>query len=62
MSSTATTLQLCSKSDVDEGQAIKIARDDLELAVYKVDGQFYVTNDTCTHGPGSLSEGFLEGT
>jgi biphenyl 2,3-dioxygenase ferredoxin subunit len=22
---------------------------------------FYVTNDACTHGPGSLSEGFLDG-
>jgi nitrite reductase/ring-hydroxylating ferredoxin subunit len=24
-------------------------------------GEFYVTDDNCTHGPGSLSEGYLDG-
>jgi nitrite reductase/ring-hydroxylating ferredoxin subunit len=26
-----------------------------------VDDQFYVTDDLCTHGPGSLSEGCIDG-
>lgn len=30
------------------------------LAVYNVDGEIFVTDDACTHGPGSLSEGILE--
>ena len=30
-------------------------------AVYNLDGEFCVTDDACTHGPGSLSEGFVEG-
>jgi nitrite reductase/ring-hydroxylating ferredoxin subunit len=30
------------------------------LAVFNVDGAVYVTDDACTHGPGSLSEGFLD--
>ncbi|MEO7402594.1 MAG: Rieske 2Fe-2S domain-containing protein, partial [Burkholderiales bacterium] len=25
------------------------------------DGEYYVTDDACTHGPGSLSEGEIEG-
>ena len=33
----------------------------LTVAVFNVDGQFYVTDDSCTHGPGSLSEGFIDG-
>lgn len=32
------------------------------LAVYNLEGRFYVTDDTCTHGKASLSEGYVEGT
>ncbi len=31
------------------------------LAVYNVDGRLFATNDFCTHGKASLSEGFLDG-
>ena len=44
-----------------ENSAIKVERDGLELAVFNVDGEFYVTDDQCTHGPGSLSEGYIDG-
>ena len=47
--------------DVSPGNALKVERDDLTLAVFNVEGAFYVTDDHCTHGPGSLSEGYLEG-
>ena len=29
--------------------------------MFNVDGEFFVTDDACTHGPGSLSEGYLDG-
>lgn len=33
-----------------------------KVAIYNVDGDFYVTDDLCTHGQSSLSdEGMLEG-
>jgi nitrite reductase/ring-hydroxylating ferredoxin subunit len=54
-------LDLCGTADVAPGSAIKIETAGLVLAVYNVDGEFFVTDDACTHGPGSLSEGFLEG-
>ena len=38
-----------------------ISASDSVVAVFNVDGQFYVTDDACTHGPGSLSEGFIDG-
>lgn len=61
MTQTLTTLKLCEKSEVPEGEAIKVETGELVLAVYNVEGLFYVTDDLCTHGPGSLSEGFLDG-
>jgi nitrite reductase/ring-hydroxylating ferredoxin subunit len=54
-------IELCNTSDVDVGGAVRVERDDLILAVFNVDGEFFVTDDACTHGPGSLSEGYVEG-
>ena len=51
----------CATSDVAEGEALKVETEGLTLAVYNVKGEFYVSEDHCTHGPGSLSEGWLEG-
>jgi nitrite reductase/ring-hydroxylating ferredoxin subunit len=60
-SSGRTQLVLCNSTDVAIGTAIKVERDGLELAVFNIDGEFYVTDDQCTHGPGSLSEGYIDG-
>jgi nitrite reductase/ring-hydroxylating ferredoxin subunit len=54
-------VELCSTADVAEGAALKVEHGELALAVFNVDGAFYVMNDACTHGPGSLSEGYIEG-
>ncbi len=54
-------LDLCGTADVAPGTAIRVEAGGLVLAVFNVDGEFFVTDDACTHGPGSLSEGFLEG-
>ena len=54
-------IALCRTDEVAPGAALKVETAGLELAVYNVDGTFYVTDDLCTHGPGSLSEGFLDG-
>ncbi|POF34503.1 non-heme iron oxygenase ferredoxin subunit [Roseibium marinum] len=61
MPETENLIELCPKDAVEEGCIHKVETGDLELAVYRVEGQFYVTNDLCTHGPGSLSEGELDG-
>jgi len=58
---TAQLLQLCPTSEVPEGGAVKVERDGLILAVFNLGGRFFVTDDTCTHGPGSLSEGDIDG-
>ena len=56
-----TKIELCNASDVEAGAVLKVEKDDLTLAVFNLDGEFFVTDDHCTHGPGSLSEGFVEG-
>ena len=60
MSAAAKRIELCSTDDVAPGAALKVETEGLTLAVFNVDGQFYVTDDLCTHGPGSLSEGMIE--
>ena len=55
-----TRVKLCSADEVAPGSAIRVETADLVLAVFNVAGQFYVTDDACTHGPGSLSEGYIE--
>ena len=59
MSDSPQRIELCSTSDVDIGTAIKVETNGLVLAVFNVNDAFYVTDDTCTHGPGSLSEGYI---
>ena len=52
-------IELCNVSDVEIGQALKIEKEGLVLAVFNVVGEFFVTDDLCTHGPGSLSESYI---
>lgn len=61
MSEASSRTELCKTGDVEPGNALYVEVDDLELAVFNVDGEFYVIDDHCTHGPGSLSEGYLDG-
>ncbi len=48
---------LCPADEVWEG-TIKLAvlPDGHQIALYQVDGAFFATDDTCTHGDASLSE------
>jgi p-cumate 2,3-dioxygenase ferredoxin subunit len=63
MSNTTVLIDLCAAADVSPGD---IRRGELPggraVAIYNVDGAFFVTEDTCSHGEASLSEdGTLEG-
>jgi nitrite reductase/ring-hydroxylating ferredoxin subunit len=54
-------VELCKVEDVAVGEVRKVETAGLTLAVYNLEGEFFVTDDACTHGPGSLSEGFVDG-
>ena len=52
---------LCKPDEVEVGTAIRVEKEGLELAVFNLDGEFHVTDDNCTHGPGLLHEGCITG-
>ena len=54
-------IELCKAADVAIGEVVKVETAGLTVAVFNLDGTFYVTDDACTHGPGSLSEGCIDG-
>ncbi|VVE10291.1 non-heme iron oxygenase ferredoxin subunit [Pandoraea terrigena] len=55
---------LCRSADMSNGTMRQVCPRgvDVELALYKVDGKFYVTDDLCTHGMVALTGGDIEGT
>ena len=53
---TPTKIELCGADEVAPGEAKRVEKDGLAVAVFNLDGQFYVTDDACTHGESSLSE------
>jgi nitrite reductase/ring-hydroxylating ferredoxin subunit len=54
-------IELCQAADVAVGEVLRVETAGLTVAVFNLDGTFYVTDDACTHGPGSLSEGCIDG-
>ena len=56
-----TRVELCKADEIAPGNALKIEAAGLTVAVFNLDGEFFVTDDACTHGPGSLSEGYIDG-
>jgi nitrite reductase/ring-hydroxylating ferredoxin subunit len=61
MQGASSKIRLCRVSEVGSGEVVKVEAHGLTLAVFNLDGEFHVTDDACTHGPGSLSEGFIDG-
>lgn len=53
-------LKLCDVNFVpnDEGRCVHLKNED--IAIFKVDGEFFALADACPHGEGKLSEGWVE--
>ena len=47
--------------DLEPGEMLRVIVDNLPIAVYNIEGEFYATQDTCTHAESSLVEGDLYG-
>ena len=52
---------LCAAADVTGDVPMRAAAGAAAFAVFRVGDRYYVTQDDCTHGPGSLAEGFVDG-
>lgn len=56
-----TAIFACNINDLEDGENLRLDADG-GIAVYRVDGEFFATSDTCTHEKWSLGEeGELEG-
>lgn len=52
---------LCKADDVPEDEPLRVVlADDHAVAVYRWEGGFFCTDDLCSHGEASLSEGYVE--
>jgi nitrite reductase/ring-hydroxylating ferredoxin subunit len=61
MADNADVVRICSKADVSPGSVKAFAVGANMLAVYNIDGTYYVTDDECTHAAAILADGMLEG-
>lgn len=53
----STRVFLINAAEVGPGCARKIEAGDCELALFNLDGQYYATQNLCTHATASLAEG-----
>ena len=52
--------RIASVNDLNDGEAKKIEIDDKAIALFRIDGEYFATDDTCTHEKASLSEGEID--
>lgn len=48
-------------TDVPNGQTLPLTVNNHSVLVYNVNGEFYATDEACTHAQGPLSAGLLDG-
>lgn len=54
-------IDLVSINDIDDGEALRIELPDMPaIAVYNINGEFFATDDLCSHGEASLADGYIE--
>lgn len=55
-------LALCAAQEVEPDNGKRVVVDGLPpLAVFLLEGEFFVVADTCSHGEASLCDGFVDG-
>jgi nitrite reductase/ring-hydroxylating ferredoxin subunit len=53
---------LCRADEVTPGHGAQFSVGDKVLAVFNLDGKFYIIDDACSHAGGSLAEGPVAGS
>jgi nitrite reductase/ring-hydroxylating ferredoxin subunit len=54
-------VSVCPASEITENSVQRFEVGDTTLAVYNIGGNFYATDNECTHGAASLADGILDG-
>ena len=48
-------------ADLDDGEARQVVIGGREIAIFNLQGNFFATDDICTHAYASLADGYVEG-
>jgi len=54
-------ISVAKSTELPDGGALQVKCGQEILCLFRIKGQVYATQDTCTHGAASLSEGYVEG-
>lgn len=52
-------VKACDEGALGDGEAVVVDVDP-PIAVFNVDGEYYATDDTCTHDKYSLADGYID--
>jgi nitrite reductase/ring-hydroxylating ferredoxin subunit len=52
--------EVAKTSELDEDEAIQVLVGRKEIAIYKLGGEFFATDDICSHAYASLADGYVE--
>jgi 3-phenylpropionate/trans-cinnamate dioxygenase ferredoxin component len=58
--SVATWVEVGRIEDIPPGHAARVEIDEVPVAIFNCNGQFYALDDTCSHAEASLSDGDLD--
>lgn len=53
-------IALCQTTDVPQDEMKLVKVQDKSVLVYNLDGEYFATDDACTHAEASLSDGWIE--
>jgi 3-phenylpropionate/trans-cinnamate dioxygenase ferredoxin component len=53
-------IRVCHQDELPPGEAVQVPTTP-PVAVFNVAGEFYATDDTCTHEESSLADGYIDG-
>ncbi len=56
----ATWVEVGRTEDVPPGHAARVEIDEVPVAIFNLDGEFFCLDDTCSHAEASLSDGDLD--
>ncbi len=56
-----TWIHAATLADIPGDEPLQVRLEGQLIALYAVEGNFYATQDTCTHAKASLAEGFMDG-
>jgi len=61
MTATLTRVRVCATGELSDQAALRVDLPNRPpIALFRLAGEFFATDDTCTHGAASLADGFVE--